>query len=139
MGLNCVTTKLRTFVAACASLVLLCCDETAPSTPGDKGMVQSPSDITQLRKSALNGDNAAAHTLAVHYDAVGDSAESLRWLEIAAMRGDCVATEVVLERKYRAGAPEAERRRWRVLAERNGCRYDAKLLEQMLPSSEGSP
>lgn len=82
-----------------AVLLLCACGvETPAAIAGDDGMEQTPERLVELRAAAQSGDLAAAQTLSVHYDTVGDVAEAEVWLRRAAELGDCEALQILRER-----------------------------------------
>jgi len=55
---------------------------------GSKYFVLSDEELSALSASALDGDGAAAHRVALHFSALPDERRAIEWLTISAENGD---------------------------------------------------
>lgn len=69
--------------------------------------------VSKLTVDALAGDNDAALTLSIHYEAVGDLQSSRKWLELAAERESCAGISRLIFEMELERADEKETSEWR--------------------------
>jgi len=125
-------------VALASTLLLASCERDIEyvqardvAHSGDKQPVAttidlSAADVEQLKAEAIRGDNTAAMTLYLHYDAVGDRSASQKWLELAANRGDCDSIIAIIWELESEGASRANVKKWRNRRDELKCRSTVK-------------
>jgi hypothetical protein len=89
-------------------------DSSSQSTRWSSGDIDwaVPADqVEALKQKARLGDNNAAQRLAGHYDELNQYQEEMRWLTLAASRGDCNAIGLAYDLANRLGH-KREARQW---------------------------
>lgn len=86
----------------------------------------SAADVIVLTREAIDGDDSAAMTLYLYYDSVGDRSASLKWLELAASRGDCDSIIALIWELESEGSRNSIASKWREKRDTLKCRSTAK-------------